>query len=83
LRIAAKIPEEIKESNNLQHWTFEGYHIERLLRGIDAQFSNKGMDFRPAILKLQQAFATERPSSFDKNLMFDAQKEVNEWLKKH
>ncbi len=41
------------------------------------------MDFRPAILKLQAAFATERPSSFDKNLQFDAQKEVNEWLKKH
>jgi hypothetical protein len=54
-----------------------------LLQGIDAQFLNKGMDFRPAILKLQEAFATERPSSFDKKLLFDAQKDVNEWLKKH
>ncbi len=38
LRIAAKIPDEIKESNNLQHWTFEGYHIERLLRALTHNF---------------------------------------------
>jgi hypothetical protein len=82
LWMANDIRKSIKDSNNLQDWHFEHFGIERLFRAIDEQFLNKGMDFRPAVLKLQEALKTTPPERF-KNVRFTVTPVVNEWLKKH
>jgi hypothetical protein len=82
LRLADEIRKRIKDSNDLQPWHFEHFSIERLFRAIDEQFSDKGMDFRPAVLKLQEALNTTPPERF-KNVRFTVTPIVKEWLKKH
>jgi hypothetical protein len=82
LRLADDIYKRIKDTNNLQDWHFEHFGIERLLRAIDEQFYDKGMDFRPAVLKLQKALNTTPPERF-KNVHFTVTPVVNDWLKKH
>jgi hypothetical protein len=82
LRMANDIHKNIKNSNNLQDWHFEHFSIERLFRAIDEQFLNKGMDFKPAVLTLQQALATPPPERF-KNVRFTVVPVVNNWLKTH
>lgn len=72
----------IHDANNLQSWHFEPYNIDRLLRAIDEQFLNKGMDFRPAVLKLQEALKTTPPERF-KDVRFEITPVVNDWLKKY
>lgn len=82
LRLADDIHKRIKDSNNLQDWHFEHFGIERLFRAIDEQFLNKGMDFRPAVLKLQKALQTTPPERF-KDVRFTVTPVVNDWLKRH
>ncbi len=81
-RLAAKIRDQIKESNNLQDWHFENYGIERLLRAIDAQFSASGMDFRASIQELRKALDTPKPERFNK-VKFNITPVVDAWLKAH
>jgi hypothetical protein len=82
LRLAVEVRKDIKEANNLQDWYFDHFGIERLLRAIDEQFADKGLDFRPAVVQLQQALQTPPPERF-KNVRFAITPIVNEWLKKH
>jgi hypothetical protein len=82
LHMASEIQESITDSNNLQDWHFEHLGIERLFRAIDEQFLNKGMDFRPAMLKLQEALNTTPPERF-KNVRFKETLLVKDWLKRH
>ncbi|MEZ4848897.1 MAG: hypothetical protein R3B93_09845 [Bacteroidia bacterium] len=82
LRLADRIREDITNANNLQTWTFEWSYLDRLLRGIDTQFSDLSMDFRPAIQQLKEAFDTPRPEQF-KNVRFDEEITVKNWLKAH
>lgn len=82
LWLANDIQKSIKDSNNLQDWHFEHFGIERLFRAIYEQFLNKGMDFRPAVLTLQDALKTTPPEQF-KNVRFTVTPVVNDWLKKH
>ena len=82
LYAADEIHELIKDADNLQDWHFEPFNIDRLLRAIDEQFLNKGMDFRPAVLKLQEALNTTPPERF-KNVRFKETVLVKEWLKRH
>lgn len=79
---ADEIHHLIKDADDLQEWHFEPFNIERLLRAIDEQFLNKGMDFRPAILKLQEALKTTPPERF-KNVRFKEIALINDWLKRH
>ena len=80
--MASQIKKQILEANNLQHWHFETYGIERLLRAIDEQFLNRGVDFRPAVVKLREALSTKPPERF-KNVRFTITPVVDKWLKKH
>ena len=82
LRLADEIRKRIKNSNNLQDWHFEHFGIERLFRAIDEQFLNKGVDFRPAVYKLQEALKTTPPERF-KNVHFTVTPVVKDWLQKH
>jgi hypothetical protein len=82
LLMAKDIQKNIKDSNNLQDWHFEHFSIERLFRAIDEQFSNKGMDFRPAVYKLKEALATPKPERF-KNVRFTVTPVVKHWLETH
>jgi hypothetical protein len=82
LRLADEIKGDITDSNNLQDWHFDHYSIDRLLRAIDDQFSNKGQDFRPSLVKLQSALRTSPPERF-KGIKFNASKVVDDWLAKH
>ena len=54
----------------------------RLLRAIDEQFLNKGVDFRPAVMKLQDALNTTPPERF-KDVHFSDISRVKDWLKRH
>ncbi|UFH53382.1 hypothetical protein [Spirosoma sp. KNUC1025] len=63
LWLAETIRTDIKDSNNLQHWSFDMYGIERLLMAIDGQFLNQGVDFYPNVIKLQQALNTPPPNA--------------------
>ena len=82
LRLANEIHNRIKHTNNLQDWHFEHFGIERLFRALEEQFLNKGMDFRPAVLKLQKALQTTPPERF-KDVRFTVTPVVDNWLKKH
>lgn len=82
LLMADEIQKSITDSNNLQDWHFEHLGIERLFRAIDEQFSNKGIDFRPAVVKLHEALNTTPPERF-KNVRFKVTPIVKNWLKTH
>jgi hypothetical protein len=82
LWMANDIRKQIKAGNNLQDWHFDALGIECLLYAIDEQFANKGMDFRPAVLTLQEALQTSSPKQ-PKNVRFTVTPIVNHWLKKH
>jgi hypothetical protein len=82
LHAADEIQKLIHDTPDLQKWHLEPYNIKRLLRAIDEQFLNKGMDFRPAILKLQEALNTTPPEQL-KKVHFSETPAVNEWLKRH
>ena len=81
-RLAETIRAYIEESNNLQRWTFDHYNIDRMLRAINEQFADLGVDFYPNVLKLQQALNTPPPARF-KGVRFDARHAVASWLKRH
>jgi hypothetical protein len=80
LRMAASIQADIKDSNNLQHWSFDMYGIDRLLWAIDEQFSNQGVDYYPSIVKLKQALNTTPPERF-KGVHFTIADVVDDWLR--
>lgn len=82
LHVADEIHKLIHDAHDLQEWHLEPFNIKRLLRAIDEQFLNKGMDFRPAVLKLQEAMNTTPPERF-KNVRFSETPVVNEWLKRY
>ncbi|QHV93980.1 hypothetical protein [Spirosoma endbachense] len=82
LWLSASIKADIKDSNNLQHWSFDSYGIERLLTAIDDQFQNQGVDFYPNVLGLKQALDTTPPERF-KDVRFTVTGVVNDWLRKH
>jgi hypothetical protein len=81
-RLAMKIKDQIKDSNNLQDWHFENYGIERLLRAIDEQFSQLGMDFQASVRELRKALDTPKPERFNK-VQFNVTPLVDAWLKAH
>ena len=81
-RLSASIRADIKDSNNLQHWSFDSYGIDQLLRALDQQFLNRGVDFYASIVKLQQALNTPKPERF-KNVRFTITGTVDQWLAKH
>ncbi|MFC5412518.1 hypothetical protein ACFPMF_24550 [Larkinella bovis] len=80
--LSASIEADIKNSNNLQSWSFDSYGIDRLLRTIDAQFGHQGVDFYPQVLRLKQALHTTPPERF-KGVAFDAADGVEAWLRSH
>lgn len=80
--LSATIRADIKNSNNLQNWTFDSYKIDRLLNAVDDQFMNQGIDFYPNVVSLKQALTTGLPDRF-KDIHFTATDKVNEWLRKH
>jgi hypothetical protein len=69
---------------NLQHWTFDSYNIEHLLRALDTQFGGQLVTFYPNVLKVQQALNTPLPyPEGDKRVRFDVTDVVDGWLKAH
>lgn len=82
LWLAEKIKADIKDSNNLQHWSFDMYGIDNVLRAIDDQFMNQGFDFYPSIVRLKQALETTPPEQF-KGVRFSIAGEVDRWLRSH
>lgn len=79
LWLAETISADIQDSNNLQHWSFDMYQIENLLRSIDGQFRHQGVDFVPNVVKLRQALNTPPPERF-KGVRFDVTSLVDQWL---
>lgn len=82
LWLADKIRADIKDSNNLQDWSFSMYHIDNLLRGIDSQSWGKDVDFSPAFTKLAQALKTTPPERF-KDVRYPETGLIEGWLRKH
>ncbi|WP_080055246.1 hypothetical protein [Spirosoma aerolatum] len=82
LWLADNIKAEIKDSNNLQHWSFDMYGIDKVLRAIDDQFMNRGVDFYPSIVRLKQSLDTTPPERF-KGVRFSIAGEVDRWLRSH
>ncbi|MFD2572239.1 hypothetical protein ACFSUS_16475 [Spirosoma soli] len=80
-RLAGDVVDNIQNSNNLQPWSFDSYGISELLRAIDEQFGEQGVDFRPNVRKLQQALKTTPPERF-RDVTFNATHEVDAWLAK-
>ncbi|MGA0557845.1 hypothetical protein ACO2Q8_14405 [Larkinella sp. VNQ87] len=80
--LSASIRADLKDSNNLQHWSFDSYGIDRLLRALDQQFLNRGVDFYPAVLQLRQALDAPRPERF-KGVRFSITASVDQWLARH
>ncbi|GAB3913631.1 hypothetical protein GCM10028803_58030 [Larkinella knui] len=81
-QLSARIRADIQDSNNLQHWSFDMYGIDQLLRALDQQFLNQGVDFYPSIVKLQQALNTPKPERF-KDVRFSITATVDQWLVRH
>jgi hypothetical protein len=81
LWLAETIKADIVVSNNLQNWSFDMYQIGNMLRAIDGQFLNQGVDFVPNVVKLRQALDTTRPERF-KEVRFDVTGVVEAWLAK-
>ena len=79
--LAETIKADITNSNNLQHWSFDSYQIDNMLRAIDEQLLNKGVDFYPNVVKLKQALQTPPPQRF-KDVRFTTTDVVDSWLKK-
>ncbi|CCG99662.1 hypothetical protein FAES_1652 [Fibrella aestuarina BUZ 2] len=82
LWLAETVRNDINGSNNLQHWSFDSYGIERALRAIDEQFMNRGVDFYPAVQTLRAALNTTPPDRF-KDVRFDITPVVDQWLANH
>lgn len=82
LWLAESVRADIQDSNNLQSWSFDSYGIARMLRAIDDQFLNQGVDFYPHVVRLRQALNTPPPERF-RNVRFTATDVVEEWLKNH
>ncbi|GAB3508948.1 hypothetical protein GCM10027341_45410 [Spirosoma knui] len=80
--MASTIAADIRDSNNLQNWSFDMYGIDRMLRAIDEQFQGQGVNFYPNVLKLQQALNTTPPERF-KGVRFTITDVVDGWLKVH
>ncbi|QDK81586.1 hypothetical protein EXU85_24430 [Spirosoma sp. KCTC 42546] len=81
-RLSVSIQTGIDDSNNLQDWTFDSYGIGHLLRAIDDQFQQQGVDYYPGVLRLQQALNTPPPERF-KGIRFTVSAEVDRWLVAH
>lgn len=82
LRLADAVKNEVKTSNNLQSWTFESFQIDNLMRSLDGPILNQGVDFRPNVIRVQQALQTTLPEQ-SKDVRFDAAGSVEDWLRKH
>jgi hypothetical protein len=80
--LADMIQADIKDSNNLQNWSYDMYGIDRFLRAIDEQFLNQPVNFYPNIIKLKKALQTTPPERF-KGVHFTVSDVVEDWLKKH
>ncbi|MEZ0611703.1 hypothetical protein ACAW74_24545 [Fibrella sp. WM1] len=80
--LAETVRKDIEDSNNLQHWSFDSYGIERALRAIDEQFANQGVDFYPTVQRLRAALSTTPPEQF-KDVRFDITSVVDNWLANH
>lgn len=80
--LAEDVKTSIAENNNLQNWTFDNHNIDNLLRAIDGPFLDKGVDFRPNVLRLKQALDTPLPEHV-KGVRFTATDAVDAWLRKH
>lgn len=80
--LAETIRKDIENSNNLQHWSFDSYGIERALRAIDEQFTNRGVDFYPTVQRLRAALNTTPPAQF-KDVRFNITSVVDNWLANH
>ncbi|WP_040005779.1 hypothetical protein [Fibrisoma limi] len=82
LPLATSIAADIRDSNNLQNWSFDMYGIERVLRAIDEQFQDMGVDFYPNVYRLRQALATTPPERF-KGVTFNVTQVIDRWLQSH
>ncbi|MCS4435893.1 hypothetical protein [Aquiflexum gelatinilyticum] len=82
LQMAADIRSTIRDSNNLQEWSFDHFGIERLLRVLDGQLSGLGMDFYPAILEVRKALDTAPPDRF-KGVKYSVTSVLDNWIKKN
>ncbi|MBX3421139.1 MAG: hypothetical protein KF752_06240 [Pirellulaceae bacterium] len=81
-KVAEEISREVQTTNNLQSWSFEWCRIDNALRAIDFQFANLGVDFVPAIQKIQAALNDHRPERF-RNVKLEISTKVQIWLKKN
>ncbi|UFH57537.1 hypothetical protein [Spirosoma sp. KNUC1025] len=81
--LAETVAYEIKNSNNLQSWSFDSYGISQALRSIDGQFQHQHVDFRPTVRKLTQALKTSPTDDRFKGVKFPVTDEVDAWLNQH
>ncbi|RIV24056.1 hypothetical protein DYU11_13920 [Fibrisoma montanum] len=82
LPLASTIAADIRDSNNLQNWSFDMYGIEQVLRAIDYQFQGTGVDFYPNVYRLRQALETTPPERF-KGVRFTIAQVIDGWLQTH
>ncbi|QHV99329.1 hypothetical protein GJR95_31870 [Spirosoma endbachense] len=81
--LAEDIVADIKgRESSLQHWTFDSYTIEPLLRALDTQFGRQIELFYPNVLHVQQALKTPLPE-VAQGVRFDVSPEVDDWVKAH
>jgi hypothetical protein len=80
-QVANEIQREVKDTNNLQDWSFEWYRVESALAAIDFQFSDVGVNFVPAVEKIRSALDDHRPERFEK-VQVKVSTAVKNWLKK-
>lgn len=78
-RAAKEVHKRIKEANDLQDWHFEHMSLDRMLGAVD-KFKNMGVDFRPAIKNLRDAF--DEPFR-GKKFRFNITPTIDAWLKKN
>jgi uncharacterized protein YwgA len=78
-RAANEVRKRIKEANDLQDWHFEHMSLDRMLGTVD-KFKNMGVDFRPAIQDLRNAFDVPFRG---KKFRFNITPAIDVWLKKN
>ncbi|RRA98892.1 hypothetical protein [Larkinella rosea] len=81
-QLSTRIRADIVDSNNLQHWSFDMYGIDQLLRALDDQFPTRSADFYPSIVNLRKALNSPKPERF-KDVRFSITGVVDQWLVRH
>jgi len=76
-RLAEDVRQEIKTTNNRQHWLLDSYQIVRMLGAVD-KFKGMGLDFLPAVRAVRAAL--DVPVS--EPVKFDDAPALDRWIKK-